>query len=230
MRFLLKATIPVNAGNAAARAGKLGGTIQAILADLKPEGVYFTDDHGQRTAFIVLHMQDASQIPAMAEPWFLAFNASEVSADDLCWWPASQGRDPSPGRGHRPPAPAGAGPPGHRGPSPRWAPGRTAPRAVAHLLAARAPPALGVPGPTPADAPVGDDAPAALHARVAPERPLSRRLQPHAAPCLRYPSGGAGGRCASSKPSSGPIASGPPPAPRLSHLKPSTSCLRLSPP
>ena len=76
MRFLLKATIPVDAGNAAAKADKLGGMIQAILADLKPEAVYFTDDHGQRTAFIVLHMQDASHIPAMAEPWFLAFNAS----------------------------------------------------------------------------------------------------------------------------------------------------------
>jgi hypothetical protein len=76
MRFLLKANIPVDAGNAAAKAGKLGGTIQAILADLKPEAVYFTDDHGQRTAFIVLNLQDASQIPAIAEPWFLAFNAS----------------------------------------------------------------------------------------------------------------------------------------------------------
>ena len=76
MRCLLKAHIPVDAGNAAAKAGKLGGTIQAILADLQPEAVYFTDDHGQRTAFIVLHLQDASQIPVMAEPWFLAFNAS----------------------------------------------------------------------------------------------------------------------------------------------------------
>ena len=76
MRFLLKANIPVDAGNAAAEAGKLGETSQSILADLKPEAVYFTDDHGQRTAFIVLNMQDASQIPAMAEPWFLTFNAS----------------------------------------------------------------------------------------------------------------------------------------------------------
>src|SRR5438876_10891982 len=76
MRFLLKVNIPVDAGNTAARAGKLGETIQSILTDLKPEAVYFTDDNGQRTAFIFLDMQDASQIPAIAEPWFLAFNAS----------------------------------------------------------------------------------------------------------------------------------------------------------
>jgi len=66
----------VESGNAAAKAGKLGATIQSILADLKPETVYFTDDNGQRTRFIFLDMQDASQIPAIAEPWFLAFNAS----------------------------------------------------------------------------------------------------------------------------------------------------------
>jgi hypothetical protein len=75
MKFLLKVRIPVEAGNAAAKAGKLGETIQSILADLKPEKVYFTDDKGQRTGFIFLDMEEASQIPAIAEPWFLAFNA-----------------------------------------------------------------------------------------------------------------------------------------------------------
>ena len=76
MRFLVKVNIPVEAGNRTAKAGKLGTTIQSILADLKPEAVYFTDDNGQRTAFLFLEMQDASLIPAIAEPWFLAFNAS----------------------------------------------------------------------------------------------------------------------------------------------------------
>ena len=76
MRFLVKVSIPVEAGNAAAKAGKLGATIQSVIADLKPEAVYFTDDNGQRTAFLFLEMQNGSQIPAIAEPWFLAFNAS----------------------------------------------------------------------------------------------------------------------------------------------------------
>jgi hypothetical protein len=76
MRFLLKVNIPVDAGNVAAKAGKLGTTIQSILEDLKPEAAYFTDEKGQRTGFIIFEMQDASQIPAIAEPWFLAFNAS----------------------------------------------------------------------------------------------------------------------------------------------------------
>src|SRR6202162_4432404 len=76
MRFLLKVSIPVESGNKAAKAGVLGSTIQSILADLKPEAVYFTDDNGQRAGYIFLEMQDASEIPAIAEPWFLAFNAA----------------------------------------------------------------------------------------------------------------------------------------------------------
>lgn len=75
MRFLFKVGIPVEAGNGAAKEGKLHEKIQSLLAELKPEAVYFATDNGQRTAFIFMDMQDASQIPAIAEPWFLAFNA-----------------------------------------------------------------------------------------------------------------------------------------------------------
>jgi hypothetical protein len=75
MRFLVKVNIPVEAGNRAVKAGTLGTTIQAILADVQPEAVYFVDDNGQRTALLFLDMQDASQRPAMVEPWLLAFNA-----------------------------------------------------------------------------------------------------------------------------------------------------------
>jgi hypothetical protein len=74
--MLLRVSIPVEAGNAAAKAGTLGSTVEQILADLKPEAAYFfADDNGQRSGSIVFDMKDSSEIPAVAEPWFLAFNA-----------------------------------------------------------------------------------------------------------------------------------------------------------
>lgn len=76
MRMLLRVSIPVETGNASAKAGTLGSTIEQILADLKPEAAYFfADDNGQRSGSIVFDMKNSSEIPRIAEPWFLAFNA-----------------------------------------------------------------------------------------------------------------------------------------------------------
>ena len=76
MRMLLRVSIPVEAGNEAAKNGTLGSTVERILGDLKPEAAYFfADDDGQRSCSIVFDMKDTSQIPAIVEPWFLAFKA-----------------------------------------------------------------------------------------------------------------------------------------------------------
>lgn len=88
MRCLLKVTIPVETGNTAVVDGTLPRTIDSILSELKPEAAYFAEDHGERTGFIFFDLKETSQIPAVAEPWFLAFNARvefhpAMNVDDL---------------------------------------------------------------------------------------------------------------------------------------------------
>ena len=75
MRMLMRVSIPVEAGNAAVHSGTLGATIKRILDELKPEAAYFVAENGERAGIIVFDMKDSSELPAVAEPWFLAFNA-----------------------------------------------------------------------------------------------------------------------------------------------------------
>ena len=65
----------VEAGNDLARKGTLGSTVQSILAELKPEAAYFMAENGRRGGILIVDISDASQIPAIAEPWFLAAKA-----------------------------------------------------------------------------------------------------------------------------------------------------------
>jgi hypothetical protein len=76
MRFLMKVSMHNEAANAAVSDGSLNKTMQSILSELKPEAAYFLAENGRRTGYLFVNLQDASQIPSIAEPWFLAFNAS----------------------------------------------------------------------------------------------------------------------------------------------------------
>jgi hypothetical protein len=76
MRMMMQFSIPVEAGNHAASTGAFGATFQKTLEALKPEAAYFlSGPSGERGGFIVFDMKDASQIPGIAEPFFLAFHA-----------------------------------------------------------------------------------------------------------------------------------------------------------
>jgi hypothetical protein len=76
MRFMLTVRVPNEKGNELARDGSLGQTIQSILEEINPEAAYFTDMEGARGGYLVLNMDDASQIPAIAEPLFIGLDAT----------------------------------------------------------------------------------------------------------------------------------------------------------
>jgi hypothetical protein len=76
MRFMVKAIWDVEKGNDLARKGNLGKMAESILEDIKPEAAYFLAQKGKRSAILFVNMDDASKIPAIAEPWFLALNAT----------------------------------------------------------------------------------------------------------------------------------------------------------
>lgn len=87
MRCLMKVSFPVEAGNAAAKKDGFK-SIRTILEQQKPEAAYFIAEGGRRTAILIINLKETSDIPRIAEPWFLALNASiEVTpamiAEDL---------------------------------------------------------------------------------------------------------------------------------------------------
>ena len=75
MRMMMQFSIPVEAGNHAARTGAFGPSFQKTLKKLKPEAAYFLEEEGERTAILIVDMKETSQIPSVAEPFFLRLNA-----------------------------------------------------------------------------------------------------------------------------------------------------------
>lgn len=75
MRMLLQIKIPNEDFNDAVREGEAGKKIHRILEAANPEAVYFTELDGQRGAIMIVNVDDASEIPAYSEPWFLEFDA-----------------------------------------------------------------------------------------------------------------------------------------------------------
>jgi hypothetical protein len=88
MRFMLSFRMPTEAGNALIKEGKLPETLQSIMEELQPEAAYFTDVDGARGGYLIVNMDDASQLPAMAEPLFFGLGATikvhlVMTAEDL---------------------------------------------------------------------------------------------------------------------------------------------------
>jgi len=73
--MLLNVVIPHEPFNTAVREGTAGAIVKRILDETKPEAVYFTELDGTRGAVLIVNVDSPSQVPSLAEPWFLNFNA-----------------------------------------------------------------------------------------------------------------------------------------------------------
>jgi hypothetical protein len=88
MRMLLNISIPHEPFNTFVRDGSAGQKIGRIIDDIKPEAIYFTEQAGHRGAVVIVEVANSSRVPALAEPWYLTFDADVefrivMSPDDL---------------------------------------------------------------------------------------------------------------------------------------------------
>lgn len=85
---MARITMPTVPGNRAISDGTIGKLMQGAADRWKPEAMYFTTFDGNRTAYMVFDLPDASDIPAFAEPFFEALEAEvelapAMNAQDL---------------------------------------------------------------------------------------------------------------------------------------------------
>ena len=75
MRMMLRVVVPNEGGNKAVKDGSIGKIMGQFSEEHRPEAAYFVTEAGERTAYFFLDLKDVTQIPAMAEPFFLGLNA-----------------------------------------------------------------------------------------------------------------------------------------------------------
>ena len=71
----MKIRMSIDKGNEAIKDPQFGHKMNGLLAEIKAEAAYFTTICGQRGAYIIVNLNDASEIPSIAEPFFLWLNA-----------------------------------------------------------------------------------------------------------------------------------------------------------
>ena len=76
MRMLLKVEMDVDAANRAIKDGSWAQAMERVMQRLQPEAAYFTALDGKRTGLIIFDLKEPSEIPPIAEPFFMTVNAA----------------------------------------------------------------------------------------------------------------------------------------------------------
>jgi hypothetical protein len=75
MRMIMLVQLPVEPFNTAVKNGTIGAKMKKILDAIKPEAAWFSEREGKRGGILIVNLDSPSDVPRLAEPWFLTFNA-----------------------------------------------------------------------------------------------------------------------------------------------------------
>jgi len=75
MRMIMLVQFPIEPFNALTKNGSIGAKMKQLLDATKPEHVWFSERNGKRGGIMVVNLDSPSDVPRLAEPWFLALNA-----------------------------------------------------------------------------------------------------------------------------------------------------------
>lgn len=75
MHYLLKFEIDNEKGNQEIRNPEFGAKVQQLLGEIGAKAAYFTTINGCRGGYILVEINDASEIPQKGEPLFFWLNA-----------------------------------------------------------------------------------------------------------------------------------------------------------
>ena len=77
MRFMFKFSFPTtDESNGWIRDGSIGQKMESILGETQPETAYFGSVDGHRGGYLVINMEESSEIPAKLEPLFQELGAT----------------------------------------------------------------------------------------------------------------------------------------------------------
>jgi hypothetical protein len=77
MRVMVKFSFPTtDDSNSWIRDGSMGQKMETILGNIQPEAAYFAPVDGKRGGYLVINMEEASELVTKLEPLFLELGAA----------------------------------------------------------------------------------------------------------------------------------------------------------
>ena len=77
MRTMVKFTIPTQEANPLVKDGSIGQTMETLIGNLQPEAAYFGPIDGKRGGFIVINMEEGSDVVTKLEHLWLELGATD---------------------------------------------------------------------------------------------------------------------------------------------------------